>query len=130
MPQTQKRNNTPKRILIVEDEIAMAQALELKLKKCNYDTTVAKNGTEALRQLARTPFDLVILDIIMPYTDGFTVLETMRARHYASPVIVVTNLSQEEDAERAKKLGAKAYYIKSDTPLVDIITRIKQYFSS
>jgi CheY-like chemotaxis protein len=62
----------------------------------------------------------------MPKKDGFAVLAALRTRKDNTPVIVSTNLGQEEDIERAKKLGAQDYFVKSNTPIAEVIEHIKQ----
>ena len=110
-----------KRILIAEDEKAIAKALSLKLESAGYETKVAYNGQEAIDELKAGQYDLMFMDLIMPKTDGFSVLEQMQEQDIKVPVIVLSNLSQENDLEKAKKLGAKDYFIKSDTPLAEIV---------
>lgn len=116
-----------KKILIIEDEKPIARALELKLSHSGYEATVANNGAEGLAYLAKNPVDLILLDVIMPTMDGFTVLETLKKKGNKTPVVMLSNLSQEEDEKRAKELGAKDFFIKSNTPLVEIVGFIKKF---
>jgi DNA-binding response OmpR family regulator len=114
-----------KRVLIVEDEKPLQHALELKLQREGYDTISAVNGQEALDLLKKDPFDVVLLDLMMPVVDGFQVLE-QHASFVSKPAIfVLSNLSQREDEERVIALGAKKYFIKSDTPLSVIVDEVK-----
>ena len=115
-----------KKILIVEDEKPMARALELKLTHHGFLVQTAGDGQEALTILAEKKFDLILLDLIMPKIDGFTVLKNIREQKNLTPVIVLSNLSQEEDTKRAKELGAKGFFIKSNTPIADIIGYVKE----
>lgn len=115
-----------KKILIIEDEKPMAHALELKLKNNGFDVTVAFNGEDGLNFLKKEPFDLILLDLIMPKIDGFKVLETLQIQKSSIPVIALSNLGQEEDKKRAEMLGAKGYFIKSDITLASLIANIKQ----
>lgn len=123
-----KKKNQKKKILLVEDEKPIAQTLELKLSKSGFDVVCAYDGVECLKSLATEPFDLVLLDLVMPEKDGFTVLEELRGKK-RPPIIVLTNLGQEEDAERCKNLGADDYFVKADTPLVTIVERITVLFN-
>lgn len=116
------------RILIVEDELALADALSLKLGKAGFDVTHARDGEEGMDHLKKQSYDLVLLDIIMPKKDGFSVLTDMKAMKKKPPVFVLTNLGQEEDAKRALSLGAAAYFVKADSPLIDIVKKINQTF--
>lgn len=115
-----------KKILIIEDEKPMAHALELKLKNNGFNVTVAFNGEDGLNFLEKEPFDFILLDLIMPKIDGFKVLEKLQAKKNSIPVIVLSNLSQDEDKKRAETLGARGYFIKSNITLKSIIENIKQ----
>jgi len=119
-------NTSPKKILIADDEKAIAKALALKLTKAGFATEVAVNGVEAIDKIKATKFDLIVLDLIMPEKDGFAVLEYMRTKKINYPVLVASNLSQEEDLKRAKDLGAIDYFIKSNLSLQEIIDHIKK----
>lgn len=115
-----------KRVLIVEDEKPLQHALELKLQREGYDTVTGHNGKEALDLLKSQEFDVVLLDLMMPEINGFQVLE-QRASFMGSPsVFVLSNLSQHEDEERVMALGAKKFFIKSDTPLSVIIDEVSK----
>ncbi len=113
-------------ILIAEDEKPLSRALEIKLAKEGYDVMVASNGEEAIRQLSGKVFDLIILDLVMPKRDGFAVLEYLNKEGMKSSIIVLSNLAQEEDFKKAKDLGAMTYFIKSNTPIIELIRYIKE----
>ncbi|MFH1292152.1 MAG: response regulator [bacterium] len=115
-----------KKILIVEDEEPMARALVLKLNKEGYEAISAENGAKALEVLDKEKFDLILLDLMMPKLDGFGVMAEMKKRKIKIPVIVSSNLSQESDFKKAKEMGAKDFFVKSDTPLVQVIEHIKE----
>lgn len=113
------------RILVAEDEPAIAKALELKLTHAGYKVELAADGEEALEKLADGKFNLLLLDLIMPKKDGFGVLEAIQSGKHKVPVIVLTNLGQEEDLERAKKLGATDYFVKADTPIAEVVSHVE-----
>lgn len=115
-----------KRILIAEDEKPMANALGLKLRSVGFETTLVYDGESAISTVQGTSFDLIILDLVMPKKDGFFVLTELKRLKIATPVIVSSNLSQEEDIKRARELGARDYFIKSDTTLAEIVEKVKQ----
>lgn len=116
-----------KKILIVEDEKPLARVMSLKLNSAGYATTAVFSGEEALSVLAKQSFDLIILDLVIPKQDGFYVLSEVSKKEIKIPVIVASNLSQEEDIEKAKKLGAIDYFVKSDVTLVEMVNKVKQY---
>lgn len=115
-----------KKILIVEDEKPLAKALELKLGKEGYETTIAVNGKEATDLLEKGNFSLAVLDLVMPQYDGFHVLEYIHQNKVPIRTIVLSNLSQNEDIEKAKKFGAFEYYVKSNTPIIELVEKIKK----
>ncbi len=118
--------DSPKKILIADDEKAIAKALTLKLTNAGFAADVAVNGIEAIDKIKAAKFDLIVLDLIMPEKDGFAVLEYMRDNKINTPVLVASNLSQEDDLKRAKELGAVDYFIKSNVSLQEIINNIKK----
>lgn len=114
------------RILLVEDEKPIAHALELKLQKNGYEPTVVSNGEEAVSALEAGSYDLILLDLVMPKLDGFGLLEKIAEMKKLIPVIILSNLGQQEDIEKAKNLGAKDFFIKSDTQLSEIVAYIQK----
>lgn len=118
--------NASKAVLVVEDEKPLSHALELKLQHEGFDVTVASNGHEALELLESRRFDVALLDLIMPEVDGFQVLEKLQKKSDAPVIFVLSNLSQREDEERVLALGARKFFIKSDTSLTTIVEEVRQ----
>lgn len=114
----------PKNILVVEDERPLAHALELKLTSQGHTVAVAHDGQEGVDQIENGSFDVILLDLMMPLLDGFQVLERLQNRPDKPVVFVLSNLSQPEDEARVLKLGARKFFIKSDTPLSVIVDEI------
>ncbi|OGH88546.1 MAG: hypothetical protein A2537_00215 [Candidatus Magasanikbacteria bacterium RIFOXYD2_FULL_36_9] len=112
------------RILIVEDEKPMAHALELKLNHSGFETAVAFDGEAALENLKKQKFDLVLLDLMIPKINGFGVMKAMKENKDKTPVIIASNLGQDDDAQKAKTMGAAWYFVKSDTPINKIVDYI------
>lgn len=113
-------------ILVVEDEKALSHALELKLQHEGFTVTVAANGQEGLDAASKQRFDVILLDLIMPVMDGFQVLAQLQQRPDMPAVFVLSNLSQHEDEGRVMALGARKFFIKSDTPLSVIVDEVKK----
>jgi CheY-like chemotaxis protein len=119
-------NNRNVAILIAEDEKPLSRALEIKLSKEGYKVSIATNGDEAISLLDKGRFGLVILDLVMPKKDGFAVLEHLKDKGKTMEIIVLSNLAQEEDFKKAKDLGAKTYFIKSNTPIIELVKYIRE----
>jgi DNA-binding response OmpR family regulator len=115
-----------KKVLIAEDDRPIAKALELKLKNSGFEVVVCANGDEAMTAVETSNFDIILLDLMMPKKDGFSFLEEMAVKNIHTPIIILSNLSQDDDMQKAKKLGAVDYFVKSNTPLVDIVANIKK----
>lgn len=115
-----------KKILIVEGEKSMARALELKLASAGFETRHAEDAETAITLLAKEPPDLVVLELMLPHADGFQFLTTLKEKGNAPPIFVLTNLSQEEDEKKARGLGAREYFTKSETPLQDFVKKVKE----
>ena len=128
MPEEPKTPTGPK-ILIVEDERPLAHALELKLGHEGYQTTTAATGSQALSEGQSNAYDLILLDLILPEIDGFTILKELKAKGIKAPIVVLSNLGQAEDQKKAKELGAADYLVKSNSPLSQIVALIKTLLS-
>src|SRR2546421_1501336 len=115
-----------KRILIVEDERPLAHALELKLQHEGFATTWVSNGQDCLTAIDKEQFDVVLLDLMMPVMDGFQVLAQLQGKPHPPAVFVLSNLSQHEDEQRVLSLGAKKFFVKSDTALSTIVDEGKK----
>jgi DNA-binding response OmpR family regulator len=115
------------RVLIAEDEKAMANALELKLKKTGFEAVAVFDGDSVIKAIEKEKFDIILLDLMMPKTDGFSVMQELKELKNDTPVMVLSNLSQEEDRKRAIDLGAKDYFVKSDTPITEIVQKVASY---
>lgn len=112
-------------ILIAEDEKAYSRALVLKLEKNGFTAKSAADGKEALALILKEKFDVLVLDLIMPKLNGFAVLEELKKINNTIPVIVLSNLNQEEDFAKVKALGARMSIEKSNTSISDIIKIIE-----
>jgi DNA-binding response OmpR family regulator len=117
-----------KKILIVEDELSLANALKLKLSSVSYEVEIAENGRIGIDKLKVGKYDLVLLDLILPELDGFGVLTEVKTWTSKPPIVVLSNLSQEEDIKRVKDLGAVDFFVKSDIELFKIVEYINKFF--
>jgi CheY-like chemotaxis protein len=115
-----------KTVLIVEDEKPLAHALNLKLGSEGYQITVANDGASAFTTLRQQQFDLVLLDIVLPQMDGFSVLASLQQSKQAGPnlVVILSNLGQPEDRRKAEALGVTEYLVKANTPMAGIVEKV------
>ncbi|MBI5923554.1 MAG: response regulator [Betaproteobacteria bacterium] len=104
------------RILVVDDEDIVIQCCLRILKEGTYQVEYVKSGLEAVKKIAESHFDLIILDFMMPKMDGMEVLKRVREMQPGIKVIMVTGLDQTQTAQRAKDLGAFAYLPKPFDP--------------
>ena len=116
-----------KNILIVEDDEFFRELLKKKLLSLGFHIFEASNGEEGVEQTNQKKPDLIILDLLLPNIDGFEVLSKVKTNPETSstPVIIVSNLGQQEDVERGLKLGAADYLIKSQFDIESIVAKIK-----
>lgn len=112
------------KVLIVEDEKPMAMALEIKLKKVGLDAKAVFDGQQGLNEIESGNYDLILLDLMMPVMDGWTVLEKIKEKALKIKIIVTSNLGQPEDVTKAKSLGAIDFLIKSDNSITSIADKV------
>lgn len=107
----------PKKIAIIEDEADIRDMYKIKLELGGYEVVSADNGTDGLKLIKSEKPDLVLLDILMPDKDGYEVLEEIKKSNdpklKLTPVIVISNLSNENDISEAKELGASDFLVKA-----------------
>ncbi|MBI2475068.1 response regulator [Candidatus Uhrbacteria bacterium] len=124
--------NKNKMILIVEDDEIMLRAMYLSFHRENISISTATDGEQALKMTERLKPDLVLLDLIMPKMDGFEYLKNMKANSAISkiPVVVLSNLGDNDSIEKAKELGAEDYFVKSDTNLSDLVAKTRKLLNN
>ncbi|MBI2507158.1 MAG: response regulator [Candidatus Niyogibacteria bacterium] len=120
-------NESTKSVLIIEDDKFLRDLMVLKLKKEGFRVSEAVEGEEGLKKTKSEKPDIIILDLIIPGMDGFAFLEAAKKDPATAtiPVIVLSNLGQREDMERAKALGAKDYMVKAQLTPVEVVERVK-----
>ena len=99
-------------ILVVEDDTVLARRIASTLTEAGHDPIVVHNGEKALDKTKAMPFDLIVLDIILPGMDGFEVLRHLRAQHLVSRVLMLTARGEVEDRVTGLQLGADDYLPK------------------
>lgn len=121
--------DTKKKILLVEDDVALAAVYRSRLELEGFDIREVNNGEEALSAAIEFKPDLILLDAMMPKISGFDVLDILRNTPDTTNirVIMLTALSQPKDKERAESLGVDDYLVKSQVVIGDVVERIRYH---
>ena len=117
-----------KKILVIEDELNLRKSIEEILSGEGYTVFTASDGEEGLQLAVSETPDLVLLDLILPKKDGFSVLKELRENEATAkiPVIVLSNLGEMEDVGRVLELGANRYLVKTDYKLAEVVEKVKE----
>lgn len=121
--------NAKPTVLVVEDDVHIAQVLTFMLERQGYRVVYAGDGRAAVQQIVSSPVpDLVLLDVMLPFVDGFEVLALIRAREgwQTVPVLMLTAKNGEQDTVRALDAGANDFIIKPFQPL-ELLARLRRY---
>ena len=118
-----------KKILLVEDDASLAAVYRARLELEGLDIKEVHNGEDALSAAVSYRPDLILLDVMMPKISGFDVLDILRNTPDTTNVrvIMLTALSQPKDKERAEKLGADDYLVKSQVVISDVVERVRHH---
>lgn len=119
----------PNLALIVEDQRFLSAILKARLEREGVQVAQAFDGEEAITFLTQNKPGVVVLDLVMPKASGFEVLEAiaMNPQLKTVPVLVLSNLAQDEDIAKVKQLGAKEYFVKVQNPVETLVARIQAY---
>ena len=120
-------DTTKKKILLVEDDVALASVYRSRLELEGFEINEVHNGEDALSTAISFKPDLILLDAMMPKISGFDVLDILRNTPETTNirVIMLTALSQPKDKERAEQLGVDDYLVKSQVVISDVVERVK-----
>jgi DNA-binding response OmpR family regulator len=113
------------KILVAEDEPLMLMAIEAKLKNEGFEVTGVSDGQEALKALEKELPDLLITDILMPYTSGLELISIVRTNYKKIPIIVLSGLGQEDTVMEAFQLGADDFLTKPFNP-TELAVRVRR----
>lgn len=127
--QIPKDNTSAKKILLVEDDDALASVYETRLQAEGFTIRRVVNGEDALAAALEYKPNLILLDVMMPKVSGFDVLDILRNTPETAKlkIVMLTALSQDSDKERAQSLGVDDYLVKSQVVIADVVDRIKQH---
>ena len=115
-------------ILLVEDDKFLSTILTTRLEREGFKVIVAMDGEEGLAKLKEATPSLIVLDLVMPRMSGFEFLEkkAMDPQLGNVPVVIASQLGQESDIEKARALGATNYFIKAQTPIEELVKKLKE----
>ena len=118
-----------RKILLLEDDTALASVYRSRLELEGFDVCEANNGEDALSLAVSEHPDLILLDVMMPKISGFDVLDILRNTPETTNirVIMLTALSQPKDKERAEQLGVDDYLVKSQVVIGDVVERVRYH---
>ncbi|OGK35938.1 hypothetical protein A3A93_05820 [Candidatus Roizmanbacteria bacterium RIFCSPLOWO2_01_FULL_38_12] len=128
---TDQKIKAAKKILVVEDEEYIRDLYVQLLQKEGYLVESAVDGEEAYMKMSKKDYDLILLDIILPKIDGLQILEKFKKekKELSSPVVLLTNLSQEVVVAKAVDYGVRGYMVKSDLTPYDILREVDGYLN-
>lgn len=133
MTATANQSAIAKHILVVEDEQALRDMYVQILQNAGYTVTAAEDGKTAFETMKSNTFNLVLLDIMLPEMDGIQVLEKLTSETEFSteqtPVVLFTNLGQDQLIAKALTLGVRGYLVKSDYTPDQILTEVQKYIA-
>ncbi len=117
-----------KKIMIIEDDRFLSSLMKARLEKEGFAVLQSFDGEEAVQALKTERPALIILDLIMPKVTGFEVLQTISITPglESVPVMILSNLAQDSDIEKARQLGAREYFVKVKISIDDLIGKIKE----
>ncbi|MBT4349705.1 response regulator [bacterium] len=116
------------KVLLIEDEEMLANMYEVKFQNEGFEVIKALDGATGLDLSKTTNPDFVLLDVIMPKMDGFSVLKAIREDEKTKnlPVMLLTNLGQDEDIQKGKELGAVGYLVKANVTPADVVESVRK----
>ncbi|NIM47415.1 MAG: response regulator [Candidatus Aenigmarchaeota archaeon] len=124
----EKKKKDKKRILIVEDDPYICKMYQLKLELQGFIIDIAINGKIGVEKVKEKKPDLVLLDILMPEMDGFEVMKVLKSDSQTKdiPIVVLSNVAQDERIKKALSLGAKSYIIKTQFTPAQVVQKINE----
>ena len=120
----------PINILVIDDDKLFNRSVEFRLRRAGFLPQTVFDGEAALAALAKSKFDLVVLDLVMPGMTGYDVLREIRKKDAQTPVVVLSLLHQEEDVTRSTELGATKYLAKTSSTFMDDLVKYAEEIST
>ncbi len=125
----QEQTAGKKRVLVVEDDKFLGELLARRMEQEGLNFVLKKSGEDGVSEAKANPPDLILLDLLLPGIDGYEVLAQLKKDEKLSkvPVIVLTNLGQKAEQDKAFDLGATAFMVKAESDLDDIVKAVKSF---
>lgn len=116
------------KILLIEDDKMLLEMYTAKFTREGFEIATAENGSDGLKTARDMKPDMILLDIIMPKLDGFATLKEIRKDENIKnvPVILLTNLGQDQDIQKGKDLGADDYFVKANHTPTEIVEKVQE----
>jgi len=128
MPLKKKERAELAHVLVIEDDVFLANIYKTKFEMEGFKISLADNGEAGFVEIKKKKPDIVLLDILMPKMDGFAVLEKIKADEAikSTPVILLTNLGQKDDVDKGLEMGAAGYLIKAHFKPSEVVDKVKE----
>jgi len=116
------------KVLLAEDEQSLREMYEMKFQREGFETLSVDNGEPVLEMAKHDKPDIILLDIILPKVDGFSALKELKQETKTKniPVIMLTNLGQDEDIKKGKEFGADDYLVKANLTPAQVVDKIRE----
>lgn len=120
---------TMSKILLIEDDSLIVKIYTTRLKADGYEVISAEDGEKGIEIAEKEMPNLILLDVMMPKVDGFTVLQSLRSQDQFknTPIIMYSNLAQEAESKRALEIGATEFITKANISPTELVNKIKSY---
>ncbi|OGZ58671.1 MAG: hypothetical protein A3B96_03875 [Candidatus Spechtbacteria bacterium RIFCSPHIGHO2_02_FULL_43_15b] len=117
-----------KNILLIEDDPFLAEIYAAKFRDANFEIEVAADSILGISKTKEKKYDLILLDIVIPNMNGFEVLRSLKNDPEVKniPVVILSNLGEEENVKKGLSLGAEAYYIKAHYTPTEVVAKVKE----
>ncbi|OHA00491.1 MAG: hypothetical protein A3C07_01395 [Candidatus Sungbacteria bacterium RIFCSPHIGHO2_02_FULL_47_11] len=124
----QSSENKKTKVLVVEDDVFMADLMMQELSNAGFEPVVARTGKEGFEKFVETKPDITLMDLLLPDQKGFDVVRQIRRQPNGvkAKIIILSNLSDETDTEEGKRLAVVDYLVKANTSLPEIVEHIKK----
>ncbi|MFH1956762.1 MAG: response regulator [Patescibacteria group bacterium] len=126
-----QNKNKKIKILVIDDDVFFRKIYRDQLTKAGFDFLEATNGVEGIHKIQNEHPDLILLDLMLPMKNGFEVLKEVKKNPELEkiPIMILSNLGQEQDVKEGMNLGASGYFVKGETKISEIIKIIKEKIS-